>query len=634
MHPLRLNTISRNCLKGKVLYESEGGFIMNAALLAHSDNRLRVLVPRSLGATKLFLSITSAHTSQSATKTASWVALEREFDVYESVIDLPSGLYFYTIELETPNGEIFGYKGGDSVIFGTEITGAPLQLTVSDFKHALPKDFLGGIIYHVFVDRFARRGEPYAKPGTVIADYSQGIPEYPAYPGAPLKNNTFYGGTLYGVIDKLDHIASLGANIIYLSPIFSSPSNHKYDTADYMTVDEAFGGEAALRELIEAAHARGIKIILDGVFNHTGADSIYFNRYSTYDSLGAYQSKESPFYSWYDFKNHPNEYTCWWDIEILPRINTQNKHCADFFTAKGGVVRKYAKMGIDGLRLDVVDELGDNFVEEIKSALAEESDGSILYGEVWEDASNKIAYSTRKQYYLGSELDGVMNYPVRRGIIDYLTKGSTEELKYALTEVTLNAPERIMHAQMNLLGTHDTERILTVLSGVSAEGLENSVLVGKRLAKSERALATKRLFMAYTILATLPGIPTVFYGDEAGLEGYGDPFNRMPYPWHNEDKKILKLYKKIGSIRRKNAVYKDGSFSLDHLDRDLLVFTRKHNGDALVTVVNNSQSPITLSFSANAKALVSGKRGNTVPRAALSAEIFKICAEEELTVIA
>ena len=623
MHSLRLYDIDTKSLKGRVLYRHEGGFTQNAALSAFSVSEAVFFIPRAFGTTSVRINAISAYDESCTAINAVWTEVDGDQDVYVASIDLSIGLYFYDLVLETPFGEIYGYKSGEHLVFDKSSKGNKFQLTISDFKHSAPTDFFGGIIYHIFVDRFARHGEPYAKPGTVIADYSDGIPEYPAYPGAPLKNNTFYGGSLYGVIDKLDYIASLGANIIYLSPIFESPSNHKYDTSDYLTIDEAFGGNDALKALIEAAHSKGIKIVLDGVFNHTGSDSIYFNRYSTYDSLGAYQSKESPYYNWYDFKNHPDEYTCWWDIEILPRINVRNRDCSDFFVGENGIIKKYADMGIDGFRLDVVDELDDSFIEKIKSSLGKSNDKTILYGEVWEDASNKIAYSTRKRYYLGSELDGVMNYPIRRGIIDYLTEQNIDTLKYALTEVTRNAPERIMHAQMNLLGTHDTERILTVLAADKTEGLSNSELSKKRLTKAQRALGISRLKLAYAILTTLPGIPAIFYGDEAGLEGYGDPFNRMPYPWGQEDKDILDFYRKIGIIRKENDVYSQGEFILNHLDKDILIFTRKNDNIAIITAVNNSQKPISLTFSENAKAQIVPQSKKEFSLKPHSAEIFK-----------
>ena len=632
MHSLRLKGINLHDLEGSILYKSEGGFKKNAALLALRDGVIRFEIPRIIGATAFGVRAFLDGEDEGRIFIGKWRGFELDCDIYEVSLNLPVGLYFYIPEIITPSGVVYGFKDRGALRFSYKNEPSFLQLTVSDFTNEEPSDFTGGIIYHIFVDRFAVYGEPIAKAGTVIADYSSGIPEYPAYPGAELKNNTFYGGSLYGVIDKLDYIKSLGASIIYLSPIFESPSNHKYDTSDYMRVDEAFGGDDALAALIQAAHSKNIKIILDGVFNHTGADSIYFNRYSTYDSIGAYQSKESPYYNWFDFQNHPDKYTCWWDIEILPRINTRNPDCKAFFVGKNSVVEKYAGMGIDGFRLDVADELSDSFIEKIKRTLSANSKSSILYGEVWEDASNKIAYSERKKYYLGSELDGVMNYPLRRGIIDYLTKKSTSSLEYALKEVTTNAPERIMHLQMNLLGTHDTERILTVLGGESAEGYTNDELVSKRMNAHEREIAKRRLKMAYTMLATLPGIPTIFYGDEAGLEGYSDPFNRMPYPWGREDKEILDFYRKIGIIRSGNIAFSRAPLEIHELTKNLLLFSRRSGDHVFITAINNSQEPIEFVFSSKTTNLISDICSTSFTLEAESSSIFEAKESTTLTV--
>ena len=631
MHLFHLKSINLIDLKGSVLYKTTGGYTKNAALLALTDGTIMLKIPRILGTTALVIRIFRDGESSGTIYVGKWVRSECDNDIYEIQLNLLKDLYFYKAELNTPFGKIYAFREGEYISFSYEQEGNAFQLTVFDFAYDSLDDFLGGIIYHVFVDRFARCGEPKAKKGTIIADYTNGIPEYPRYPGAELKNNTFYGGSLYGVIDKLDYIKSLGASIIYLSPIFESPSNHKYDTSDYMRVDEAFGGDEALAALIEKAHAKGIKIILDGVFNHTGADSIYFNRYSSYESVGAYQSKESPYYHWYSFEEYPRKYTCWWDIEILPRINTRNPDCETFFVGKHGVIEKYASMGIDGFRLDVADELSDRFIAKIKKTLADSKKGSILYGEVWEDASNKIAYSERKQYYLGEELDGVMNYPLRRGIIDYLVKKSTDNLKYALTEVMVNAPERIMHLQMNLLGTHDTERILTVLGGESADGRSNDELSIKRMSREERVVAKRRLKAAYTILATLPGIPTIFYGDEAGLEGYSDPFNRMPYPWGSEDKEILDFYKKIGIIRKDSNLLRRAPLNLHELTKDLLLFSRTDGKNAIITAVNNSPEPIKLGFSNITTDVISDNIGRSFVLYGETAAIFETITNTTLT---
>ena len=518
-------------------------------------------------------------------------------------VDIPAeflkrGLYFFDIEISTFN-TVYGFKSEDKVLFSLEKHfGHKFQFAVFDEIYEKPENNLGGIIYHIFVDRFMRGGNVKAREDAVfIDDWSADIVEYPDYPGAFLKNNTFYGGTLWGIADKLDYLESLGVTTLYLSPIFEAYSNHKYDTGDYSKVDEMFGGEEALENLILRCKERGIGIILDGVFNHTGSDSVYFNKNGRYGSLGAYQSDKSPYYEWFTFQSHPEEYTSWWGIEILPRINPDVSSCRNYFTASGGIIEKYAKMGIDGFRLDVADELSDGFIADIKRALNRQNQKSVLYGEVWEDASNKIAYGLRKSYYLGEELDGVMNYPVRTGIIDFILNKSTDKLKYALTDVYQNMPKRARDLAMNLLGTHDTERILTVLGGIKRDGLPNSTIRNLRLSDGERKKATKRLKMAYTINATLPGIPSIYYGDEAGIEGYSDPFNRRTFPWGREDNFLIEHYKIIGAIRRENEVYREGEFEIIHLDSEKLLFKRVIGDDEFITVANNSASDFKLAFS-------------------------------------
>ncbi len=558
---------------------------------------------------------------------AVWSGTERGVDKFvfdlSALTDQPSLTFFY-IKVHLPGGSLYIKRWGEPYVTESEKICDLFQITVSDFKFKKPEKLYGGIIYHIFVDRFNRGGNvPLTEGAKLLSGEWKTIPEYPEYPGAPLKNNTFYGGTLYGIIEKLDYIKSLGVSAIYLSPIFRAASNHKYDTADYMTVDEMFGGEKALSELIKKAEEQGISIILDGVFNHTGDDSIYFNKYSRFDTVGAYNSKESPYYSWYDFKDYPEKYTAWWDISILPRINPDIPECGEYLAGEGGVIDKYRKMGVYGFRLDVADELSDNFISKIKSRLS--SDGeSMLYGEVWEDASTKVAYDVRKSYYQGKELDGVMNYPLRVGFIDYLTTKSTDKLRYALTDIIYNAPKRIRNAQMNLIGSHDTYRALTALSGVSPEGKTNAELAVFRLSKSDRERAKKRLMSAYTALATLPGIPAVFYGDEAGMEGYSDPFCRMPYPWGKEDEEILRHYKNIGKLRRENDVYKEGDYNLLYLTSELLIFARYGKVHTYITAINNSEKHITLSFENPVQELLSEKRSKRACLQKGGSAVFKV----------
>ena len=579
-----------------------------------SENlHLCIRLPRRAFVKSLSVSFFDGYSySKKETLSATWKGNFGSYDEYEICIEAEKigvGLHFLSIIVDNGVEKLHTSSvNGEKLIFSaTDQRDEKLQLSVYDFKYCEPDSFLGGIIYHIFVDRFNRGKNPKCKSGArIVEDWSEGVAEFPEYPGAPMKNNTFFGGTLYGVIDKLDYIKSLGADIIYLSPIFDAASNHKYDTGDYTRVDEMFGGDEALESLIAECKVRNMRVVLDGVFNHTGSDSIYFNKNANYPSVGAYQSKNSEYYDWYTFTEHPDKYTAWWDIEILPRLNLETPSCRDFFVGDGGIIEKYIKLGISGFRLDVADELSDSFIGAIKKKMSNLSRENILFGEVWEDASNKIAYGVRKKYYIGEELDGVMNYPLRTGIIDYVTKKETASLVYALSDILKNAPKRIADTQMNLLGTHDTERILTILGGESAEGKSNAELKNLRMSKEAKVGAAEKLKAIYTVVATLPGIPSIFYGDEAGLEGYGDPFNRMPYPWGVEEKSIIDHYKKVGNIRRANSVYRSGAFKLLHISPDFLVFSRTSSDGCFVTVFNNSSDDLGISFNTGVRELISG----------------------------
>ena len=591
MNPLRLCYDRPTSLYGKIEYIINGKRGSSGTFSPGDKVLINLSVPRVLGISDATLILNSDGEEEKSLVAGCWKNSSRDADVYSfnlDVLRLNVGLYFFTARFKTVVGELYAIPSYDEVRFTENQPREGFQITVSDFKYDDNSFCHGGVIYHIFVDRFKSSGRFPPKDGAVLVKDWATVAEYPEYPGAHMKNNSFYGGDLKGIESELPYLSSLGVKIIYLSPIFEAKSNHKYDTADYMSVDSMFGGEAALKSLIKKSKKLGISIILDGVFNHTGDDSIYFNRYANYPSIGAYQSRDSEYYSWYDFKSYPDKYTAWWGIEILPRINPDNPTCRSFFTGNEGVISKYSRLGVDGFRLDVIDELSDDFVSDIKRVLSENNSRSILYGEVWEDPSNKIAYGKRKQYYRGSEIDGAMNYPLRRGIIDFLKSERTDTLRYALTSVLNNAPERIRNTMMNILGTHDTERILTVLAGESSYGKSNMYLSKARMSDKEREIGKAMLKTAYTVLATLPGLPTIFYGDEAGLEGYGDPFNRMPYPWGREEGDLIEHYQRLGEIRKTHNVYKRGEFRLHILDDNILVFSRRYKSYNYLTIVNNS----------------------------------------------
>lgn len=611
----------------KIKYIKNGKLTNYRAFETKDEIKFQFLIPRLLGISKMLITVFDESVSKELiNKEAYFIGIEDADDIYEVVIknELNAGLYFILPTVKVFNETFYGKKVKKNLFFNSNFfVNDLIQITVSEFKYKEPKTIYGGIIYHIFVDRFSR-GEKRIESDNIVAtteDWSV-IPEYPEYPGAPIKNNCFFGGTLWGIIEKLDYIESLGVNAIYISPIFESTSNHKYDTANYMKVDFGFGGDKALKALIEETNKRGIKLILDGVFNHTGSDSIYFNKYGRYSELGAYQSKKSVYYPWYEFQEYPQKYTCWWDIDILPRINPDISSCKEYFLGKKGVIKNYSNLGIYGFRLDVADELSDSFIAGIKASMSQGKE-SIVYGEVWEDASNKIAYGKRKKYYLGSELDGVMNYPLRSGLIDYVLDRNCDKLDYALREVLENTPKRILHAQMNLLGSHDTERILTVLGNKDVSGMTNRDLSTMKLSQEEKKKAIKLLKCLYTVISTLPGIPTIFYGDEAGLEGYADPFNRMPFPWNNIEDTLLEHYKKIGKIRRENNIYKKGEYKLLILNEKLLIFSRFCGINSYITVLNNSKQDITLIFSDFATELLSKVKQKRFVLSQKCAYIFK-----------
>ncbi len=508
-----------------------------------------------------------------------------------------SGLFYYHYTVDI-GGEIFEL-GGEAPTELSQIYNSvgERQLLVYRDDYTTSAEYRDGIIYHIFVDRFRGSGRCGVKPlAELNPDWDNGIPQYAEYPGAHLSNNVFFGGDLYGIIEKLDYIASLGTKTIYLSPVFDAYSNHKYDGGDYMTVDSMFGGDGALRELCEAAGERGINIILDGVFNHTGDDSAYFNKYGRYPTVGAYQSESSPYRKWYCFGESRDDYESWWGIKILPRINSSNPDFQNFIN--NSVVEKWMKMGVFGWRLDVADELSEDFLVEFRDAVKQRNRDGVIIGEVWEDASNKVSYGYRRSYLCGSELDSVMNYPLRSAIIAYVKYGNCDYLRSCTEGTYRRYPKCSSDNLMNFLGTHDTERIITVLGGEPAAGKSNRELSEVRMNEWERSRATSLLSLAYSIIAGLPGVPCVFYGDEAGLEGYRDPFCRRPFPWNNINYGLLEHYKKLGKIRRDTTVFRDGLFRLISLTDTHVIYERTPytGGDTKVIVAASRRGDLRLKF--------------------------------------
>lgn len=494
-------------------------------------------------------------------------------------------LYWYYFEFNDCYGKhyIGASKSLDAILVDYNVSG--FQINVYEpFKSNLSW-FKGKILYQIMVDRFCKGGNNPLKKDGIYHEKWDEIPNYKPINGKIL-NNDFFGGDFEGIINKIDYLKSLNVGAIYLNPIFLSPSNHKYNTSDYLTIDPTFGTIDDFKMLVKVLKENGIELILDGVFNHTGDDSIYFNKYGNFDELGAYQSKKSKYADWYKFIKYPDKYKSWWGIDTLPAVN-QESSFKDFIINK--VIKKWNSFGIKGYRLDVVDEINDKFLKEICKAIKNDSNDfdKIIIGEVWEDASNKISYNTRRTYFNGCELDSVMNYPVKNAIIDYLKNGNGYHLVYVLRNLINNYPKHVLDSLMNILSTHDTVRIITEFSRVNYNTLTLDERASFKLSKNEYYVARSKLKMACMILYTIPGVPTIYYGDEAGVEGFKDPFCRKTMPWGNLDKDIYSFYKQIGEIRN-YKVFIDGIYQELFYKDGVFAYSRKKDNEEIITIINNS----------------------------------------------
>ena len=473
---------------------------------------------------------------------------------------------------------------------------APWQLTVYRESHT-PAWYGRGVTYQIFPDRFCRLEIPdptgMAGGRWVHGDWNE-EPVWRPDERGEIWNRDFFGGSLRGVISKLDYLSELGVDTVYFCPIFESASNHRYNTADYLRIDPMLGTEEDFRELCTQAKQRGIRIILDGVFNHVGSQSRYFNADGFYPTLGAAQSEDSPYYNWFWFHPWPTDYDAWWGIKTLPAVREDSPSYIDYIiTQPDSVVRHWLKAGASGWRLDVADELPDWFIEKIRTAMEETDPEAVLIGEVWEDASTKISYSQRRRYLLGSELHGVMNYPFRNSLLAYLQGADADYFRETMETLRENYPPDAFYSLMNFLGTHDTPRVLTVLgAGQAPASREERAAFRLSPPQLERGLALVRL--AALVLFTFPGSPTVYYGDEAGMEGWEDPLNRGAYPWERENLPLREHFQLLGRLRRQYDALRQGTLIWEYTAGPLLVYTREWTGQRLTVLVNRDTEACSL----------------------------------------
>ena len=498
------------------------------------------------------------------------------------------GLYFYYFRITGHTGTFRLFKQGND----TNMEAGDLwQVSCVPADFHAPDWAKGAAIYQIFPDRFHRSGEcdlsGKLQPYTLHENWDEEVDWRPTAEGHVL-NNDFFGGNFRGIAEKMDYIASLGTTILYLNPISKSFSNHRYDTGDYKTPDPMLGTMADFTALCHSAHSHGIRVILDGVFSHTGSDSLYFNRSGNFNGSGAYNSKESPYYSWYTFYNWPDSYNAWWNFDTLPTVNKMDPaFIAYIITGEDSVIAHWLKAGCDGFRLDVADELPSEFLALLKRQLRKLRPDALLMGEVWEDASNKVAYGKRCRYFVDGTLDSVMNYPFRTAIVNFLRdRDSGTGLKETVMTIAENYPRDVLLSNMNLLGTHDTPRILTALVDDFDGSREEKAK--RRLSPQLSAVAQERLLMASVLQYTLPGSPSLYYADEAGMEGYKDPFNRRTYPWGRENQQLLEHFRLLGSLRKRLPALRLGDIAFFHAGNQKLGYTRTYPGQKIRVCVNRS----------------------------------------------
>lgn len=503
---------------------------------------------------------------------------EEPYEYYEVRFSLKEpGLFFYYFHITTENEAFKLLKQGEDTNMEA---GDWWQLSCVAQNYPVPEELRGCVFYQIFPDRFHQKGtcdcsqklQPYW-----VHEDKQEHPVYLPNEQGEVLNNDFYGGNLAGIEEKLPYLASLGVEALYLNPIFMAFSSHRYDTCDYKRVDPLLGTEEDFTRLCQSAHNLGMKVILDGVFSHTGSRSIYFDANHEFGG-GAVSDPSSEYRKWYDFQEYPHKYRCWWDFETLPCINKMEPSYMDYiFGSEDSVIAHWLRLGADGFRLDVVDELPDGFLMALRQRMRQLKPDAILIGEVWEDASNKIAYDERRRYFTENQLDSVMNYPWRKAILDF-ARGDDDGtgLRRALLDLAENYPEEVLQANLNLLSSHDVPRAITHL--VDPHDGDRQELAKRQMTPEQLTLGKQRFRLASCLQFALPGCPCVYYGDEAGMIGYRDPFNRKFYPWGQEDEELRQWVQSLGVLRKGSAVLKRGDLKILRAGGGEIVFSRTLEG--------------------------------------------------------
>lgn len=495
-----------------------------------------------------------------------------ETQKYETQVRVgSSGLYNYYFAIKQNNQMFYVDQGlfGQGRLRQDDHNLKQYQLICYERKVPQVDWYDQGVVYQIFPDRFAN-GNPYGevtgrKKNSFLYATEEDTPYYIKNSRGEITRWDFFGGNLAGIRKKLPYLKKLGVNTIYLNPIFLATSNHRYDTVDYMKIDPMLGDEDDLRGLIHDLHQNGMHLLLDGVFNHVGQESIYFQE--------AIKDKSSHYYSWFNFIDYPEKYQSWWGVSSLPEVNKSNPEYQDFIYGDHGVLAKWMKDQVDGWRLDVADELPMDFLRNIRNRLMKEN-CQVMIGEVWGDASDKFVNSEYRPYTFGDNLTGVMNYSVRNFIVGLLTSENNDAEIALMNKLALlveHYPTNFLRNCLNNIGTHDTVRIKTALQNDE-----------------------KLVLLAFGLMFMLPGVPCIYYGDEAGLIGDKDPDNRRFFPWGRESRSLIAQVSKWINVRKQNPVLVKGKIGFLHIATGINAIVRYDEKVIMVYCINKNKAETVL----------------------------------------
>ena len=508
-----------------------------------------------------------------------------------TVTPTTSGLYFYYFDLYTDFRKICRGPGAEGRL--TWVLEDSWQLTVYEPDFQTPDWIKSGTMYQIFPDRFYEGNPDKAMPfaDRIYRADKEGEPYFwPTEQPEGYLNMDYFGGDFLGIQKKLPYLKGLGVTCIYLNPIFEAHANHRYNTADYLKADPLLGTNEDFAALCKEASRQGIRIILDGVFSHTGSDSRYFNREGRYGPGGAYRDRHSPYRSWYDFDSgYACGYRSWWGFETLPEVEEESPSYIDFVCGPGGVIDTWLGLGASGFRLDVADELPDDFIEKIRAAVKAHGADKLLIGEVWEDATTKEGWGRRRTYLRGHGLDTTMNYPFRNAAIDFVRGADAAAVADAILSICENYPKPALDCAMNFLSTHDTERAITAIADEPTNGRDRFWQSGRRIPLSRMDDAVRRELLAYALLFTLPGVPCIYYGDEIAMQGYRDPFNRAYYDWNSTERRLRGPLANLAELRRSCDAFKGGAIEWVEAAEDVLHFRRVGRTQTAEIILNRGE---------------------------------------------